>query len=391
MATDDTDFRQRIARNKRATLVLLTGFFLLLATVCSVVALAIGGGIIVAGIGTIAAFAIAWVSYRNSDRLALSSTGATPADPAMFAQLHNVVEEMSIAAGIPKPRVFVVNDPAPNAFATGRDPDHAAVAVTTGLLEKLNRDELQGVMAHELAHIRNYDIRIMTVAVATAGSIALITDLAWRLLWLGGGRSRNKNANPLALLGLVVVGFLAPLAAAMLKAAISRQREGLADASAIEFTRHPTGLRKALEKLDADSTVVRRTSHATSHLWIESPDTHEPQERGRWINNMFDTHPPLRERIDVLRAMEGLPAYTGPDPTMVAELRERAATDAARRGLDGAFGRSGSSAWDTMTAQSGAAASPSGAAPGWYPDPSGVAKALRFWDGTSWTAHLHRP
>jgi heat shock protein HtpX len=218
--------------------------------------------------------------------------------------------------------VYVVQDPAPNAFATGRDHTHAAVAVTTGLLTKMDRDELEGVVAHEMAHVRNLDIRVMTVAVATAGSIAVITDVFWRLMFwgalAGNGRRRGDDNgggnNPLALIAMVVVAVLAPLAAALLQAAVSRKRESLADATAVKFTRYPTGLRRALEKLDADSTVVRETSHATSHLWIESPDERELGNRGARVNRMFNTHPPLSERINLLRQMEGLPPYRGPAP-----------------------------------------------------------------------------
>jgi heat shock protein HtpX len=248
---------------------------------------------------------------------------------------------MAISASIPKPAVYIVDDPAPNAFATGRSWDDAAVAVTTGLLDRMSRDELEGVLAHELAHVRNLDIRVMTVAVATAGSIAVITDVFWRIAFWGavfGGSSRRRDdngrgGNPLALLALVFVAVLAPIAALLLKAAISRHREALADATAVRLTRYPTGLRRALEKLDADSTVVRRTSHATSHLWIESPDDREPGNPGARINQMFHTHPPLSERIDILRSMEGLPPYRGPEPDILADLarREEAAREAAAR------------------------------------------------------------
>jgi Zn-dependent protease with chaperone function len=238
---------------------------------------------------------------------------------------------MAISAGIPKPSVYIVDDPAPNAFATGRSHDDAAVAVTTGLLERMNRDELEGVLAHELAHIRNLDIRVMTVAVATAGSVAVITDVFWRVaFWgaiFGGGRRRDdgdgRGGNPLALVALVFVAVLAPIAALLLKAAISRRREALADATAVKLTRYPTGLRRALEKLDADSTVVRRTSHATSHLWIESPDDQDLGNRGARINRLFSTHPPLSERIDLLRSMEGLPHYHGPEKDVLADLARR--------------------------------------------------------------------
>ena len=192
------------------------------------------------------------------------------------------------------------------------------------------------------------------------------------------------------IIGFVVVLILAPLAAAMLKAAVSRRREALADASAIEFTRYPTGLRKALEKLDADSTVVRHTSHATSHLWIETPDTHDPGDKGRRFNDMFDTAPPLRERIDLLRRLEGLPAYTGPDAEVVADLARRSAVpNGPAPGPSGPGSLGGPSAWDSIDlSRQAAAATSTTAAPGWYADPSGIPAALRYWDGTRWTNHL---
>lgn len=316
-----TDFRELQAKNRRATWVLLGASFALLALVALVVSQITVGGVVAAVLAIVIAGGTTFAGYRSSDTIALRATRAVPADPVAHARLHNLVEEMAIAAGMPKPGVYVVNDPAPNAFATGRDYQRASIAATTGLLDKMERSELQGVIAHEMAHIRNNDIRVMTVAVATAGSVALISDMFWRMLYFGGvsGRRRSRDNNSGAGVIFVVVGFLivavlAPLAAALLRAAVSRSREALADASAVELTRNPEGLRKALEKLDGDVTVVRHTSHATSHLWIEAPDTHEPHEKGRWFNDMFNTHPPLAERINVLRAMEGLAPYEGVAP-----------------------------------------------------------------------------
>jgi heat shock protein HtpX len=337
------DFEDEIRKNRRWTWVLLVSSFGLLALVTTVGALAFGGGRLGVVIGLALALVLTIVAYFSSASLALGSTGARPAPVPEYLQLHNLVEAMAISASIPKPGVYVVDDPAPNAFATGRDYEHAAVVVTAGLLERMNRDELEGVLAHELAHIRNLDIRVMTVAVATAGSVAVITDVFWRLafwgaIFGGGGRRRDdgggRGGNPLALLAMVFVAVLAPIASLMLKAAISRRREALADATAVKMTRYPTGLRRALEKLDADSTVVRRTSHATSHLWIESPDDTELGNRGARVNQMFSTHPPLSERIDILRSMEGLPPYHGPEPDVLADLdrrREQALEDAAAR------------------------------------------------------------
>jgi len=378
-----------------------------------VISLALGGGLIGVILGVLLSFGLTFSSYFKSDTLALRSTRAVPADPAEFTRLHNLVAEVSLAAGITAPRVYVVHDPSPNAFATGRNTEHAAVAVTTGLMDKMSRSELEGVLAHEIAHIRNGDILVMTVAVATAGAIAIIADIFWRMLYwgalTGGGashrrRSNNGNGggNPLIIVGMVVVAVLAPLAAALLRAAVSRSRESLADATAVEITRYPGGLRQALEKLDADITVVRKTSHATSHLWIESPDDTETNARGRKFNDMFSTHPPLSERINILREMEGLPPYEGPDPAIAESLRTMqddrshpdtamslagsrpSATDSALAGVDL------TKVFPGMGEVADSDDHPDHSPAGWYADPSGEPGELRYWSGRDWTEHRHR-
>ncbi len=415
MAGARPDFYDLIAKNRRRTWLLMFAFFCLLTLVGTVASLALGGGIIGVIFAVGVSMTLTFTSYWSSASLALSSTRAVPADPSEYTRLTNLVQEVSLAAGIPAPKVYVVHDPAPNAFATGRNLDNAAVAVTTGLLDKMNRAELEGVIAHELAHVRNGDILVMTVAVATAGSIALISDIFWRMLYwgalTGGGASHRRRSNnnsgggsnPIMLIGLVLVLVLAPIAAALLKAAISRSRESLADATAVKFTRYPSGLREALEKLDADITVVKRTSHATSHLWIESPDDHETNARGRKFNDMFSTHPPLAERINLLRQMEGLPPYEGPDPTVAEAIRtfqdDRTKPDqvaAAQAGV--ATSLAGEAAarsvdFDAIFGGAGEVADsdddPTHAAAGWYADPSGAGGMLRYWDGAAWTQHFH--
>lgn len=296
-----------IARNRRRSWLLVTAAFVLLLLVAEGFNLYVGGGptglvvaLVIASVGTVS-------SYFFSDKLALSIAGAREVTAEQAPQLVNVVHEMAIAAGLPMPRVMVVNDPAPNAFATGRDPEHAVIAVTTGLLERLDREELQGVVGHEMAHVLNRDTRVTTLVVAVCGAIVLLCDLFWRFSFFGG-RSRRRSdsdnggaAAILMILGVVAL-ILAPLGAALIQAAVSRSREGLADASAVALTRNPAGLRSALEKLLHDSTVVSHTSHAMAHLWIESPL--ERQAKGSWLNGMFDTHPPLSERIAALRALE---------------------------------------------------------------------------------------
>ena len=250
------------------------------------------------------------VAYWKSDALALAMSHARPADPATYARLHNLVEGLCIAAGLPKPRVYVIEDDAPNAFATGRNPRHAAVAVTTGLLRKLTRIELEGVLAHELSHVKNYDILVSTLAVTLVGVVALLADFSLRFLWWGGPRHRDDRSGggggasaALAAVGFVLL-LLAPVVAKAMQAAVSRRRETLADVSGVALTRYPPGLISALEKLKDDSTVVHSSSRATAHLWVESPLARSPEEgRLSWFNRLFDTHPPLEERIQALKEL----------------------------------------------------------------------------------------
>jgi len=295
-----------IASNKRRTALLLIGFVVLVA----VVGVAVGS---LAGNGTnglIIAFAIsavfAFTSYWKSDSVALAVSRAHPADEVTYKRLHNLVEGLCIASGLPKPRVYVIDDPAPNAFATGRNPKHAAIAVTTGLLDTMNRVELEGVVAHELSHIKNYDILVSTLAVTLVGTIAIITDITLRMMWWNGGRAhrsgdRNDRGNPLALIGIVLL-ILAPFIGKIMQATVSRRRDTLADVSAVRMTRYPPGLISALEKLQADSTVTHSASMATAHMWIEQPlsGVNDTGRLGAW-HKLFQTHPPLAERIALLR------------------------------------------------------------------------------------------
>jgi heat shock protein HtpX len=241
-----------------------------------------------------------WGSYYGSDKLVLTMTGAKLITREDAPELFNVIEEVVIASGLPMPKVAIVDDTAPNAFATGRDPDHALIAFTTRILDVMDRDELQGVIAHELAHVANRDTLVSAVAATTAGAIAILSDFLMRMMWFGGGRDRDRNSNPLAMVFSLVILLLAPIAAILLKSAISRKRESLADATAVSFTRNPAGLRKALEVLASDTTVVRQKSNAVAHIWIESPLD------GQAVSKMFSTHPPIQERIATLRAMESL-------------------------------------------------------------------------------------
>ena len=296
-----------IKSNKRRSALLIASFVVLLSLVGAAFGILFGAGPVGAIVALVFSGAMAFASYWKADSIALAVSRAKPADPQQYQRLHNLVEGLCIAAGLPKPRVFIVEDPAPNAFATGRNPKHAAIAVTTGLLEKLNRVELEGVIAHELSHVRNYDILVSTLAVTLVGSIALLTNIGMRMMWWNGGRERRDGdrdgGNPLAILGLVLLIF-APLIAKLMQAAVSRRRESLADVSACQMTRYPPGLISALEKLRDDKTVTHSATTATAHLWIEQPmsGVGDAGKFGR-LNRMFDTHPPLEERIALLREL----------------------------------------------------------------------------------------
>jgi heat shock protein HtpX len=301
---------EQITSNKRRSVLLVVAFVLVVAAVAWAFNTVIGygvGGLVVA---LVFAAGAAGLAYWKSDAVALAMSHAKPADVEQYARLHNVVEGLCIAAGLPKPRLYVIDDDAPNAFATGRNPRHAALAVTTGLLDKMTRIELEAVLAHELSHVKNYDILVSTLAVTMVGVVVLLSDWGLRFMWFGGGRRRNNdsggNAGPgaiLALLGFALL-LLAPIAAKLMQFAISRRRESLADVSGVALTRYPPGLISALEKLKDDQTVVHSGSRATAHLWIESPVARTPEEgKLAWLGKMFDTHPPLDERIQALREL----------------------------------------------------------------------------------------
>jgi heat shock protein HtpX len=302
----------QVAQNKRRSYLLILVFVGLVLAVGAALNLLIGGGPYFMLFALVLAGGSAAFSYWKSDSVALRVSRARPATVEEYGRLHNLVEGLCIAGGLPKPRLYIVDDPSPNAFATGRDPKHAAVAVTTGLLEKLNRVELEGVLAHELSHIKNYDILVSTLAVTMVGVMAIAADIGVRFMWFGMGRNRNNSNDGGGGGGLTiifaVIGFalliLSPLIGRAMQAAVSRRRETLADVSGVELTRYPPGLISALEKLRDDYTVVGSTSHATAHLWIEQPQAvEEDQGRMSRINRMFDTHPPLEERIALLREL----------------------------------------------------------------------------------------
>lgn len=250
------------------------------------------------------AVAMAWGSYWFSDSIVLSMSRARPVSRETEPYIVNTVEGLAIAAGLPTPRAYVIDDPAPNAFATGRNPEHAAIAVTTGLVEKLDRLELEGVIAHELAHVKNYDTLISTLAVVLAGTIALLSDWLLRSFWWGGGRRNRDNEGGggagavFAIVGLLLA-LLAPLVAALIQMALSRNREYLADANGALLTRYPPGLAGALRKIAGDPNPLKVANKATASLYIENP----LRDHGGRVNSLFDTHPPIAERIRRLEEM----------------------------------------------------------------------------------------
>ena len=298
------NFRSLQLANQRKTFGLLLGMAVLVFVVIYAVLTYFGKtgvGLVPFAVGM--ALLSVWGSYYASDSIVLTMTGAKELQYSDNPKLFDLVQEVCIASGLKMPKVAIVEDSAPNAFATGRNPEKALIAFTTGILDVMDRDELQGVIAHELSHVKNRDTLVSAIAATTAGAIALLSDFIMRMMWFGGGRDRDRdnNQNPIALIASLIVLILAPLAALLLRSAISRRREALADATAVSFTRNPAGLRKALEVLQRDSTVVNQRSTAVAHIWIESPLDDSS------VSKLFATHPPLAERIATLRAMEANP------------------------------------------------------------------------------------
>jgi heat shock protein HtpX len=294
----------QIASNIRRSYVLIFFFILVVAGIGYVFSLYTRLGPWVMPIAVGFAIAMSWGSYYYSDQIVLGMSGAVEVTKQDELQLWNVVEGLALAAGLPMPRLYVIEDSAPNAFATGRDPHHAALAVTRGLLTKMNRLELEGVVGHEMAHIRDYDIRFMMLVSVLVGTIVLLSDWMTRSLWYGGGRRRSSDSGGggagsiLLLIGLVLV-ILSPIIAQLMQLAVSRRREFLADAEGAHLTRYPEGLASALQKIAADPDPLETANKATAALYICNPLA----DHGGWLNSLFDTHPPVEERIARLRAM----------------------------------------------------------------------------------------
>ena len=293
---------EQIASNRRRSVFLILLLVLIIVGIAYVFGLYYDLGAYVVIPAAVFALLMSWGSYYYSDKIVLRMSGAKPVNRKQEPYLWNTVEGLSIAAGLPMPRLYVIEDSAPNAFATGRDPSHAALAVTQGLLDKMSRLELEGVVGHEMAHIQNYDIRFMTLVSVLVGTVVLLSDWMLRSLRYGRGRRRRSRAGGAAgivmLIGLVFV-ILSPIIAQLMRFALSRRREFLADASGAMLTRYPEGLASALEKIAADPEPLEVANKATAHLYIWNP---LKDHRGR-MNRLFSTHPPVEERVRRLREM----------------------------------------------------------------------------------------
>lgn len=304
---------EAVASNKRKSLLVLILFVVFVTIAIYVISQAMGvylgyepGGLGIAGLAFIISGLMSLGSYFFSDRIILTISRARPADRKRDFHFYTVAENLSLGAGVPKPKLYVIDDSAPNAFATGRDPEHAVVVATKGLLQKLDRTELEGVVAHELSHIRHFDTRLMAIVAVLVGSVALLADWFFRMTWFGRGRS-NRKSGQLGAIFLVlgiIFAILAPIIANLIKLAISRRREFLADAGAISITRQPDGLIRALEKISSDHEPLEVANKATAHLYITNPFKKDDIKGAvSWFAGLFNTHPPVEERIQTLKKM----------------------------------------------------------------------------------------
>ncbi len=279
-------------------------FVAFIATVAYVFGQANGMGFTFAGIALIIAGLMSLGSYYFSDSMVLAVSGAHPVAQSDDPELYHVVENLAIAAGLPKPKIYIIEDPAPNAFATGRDPEHGVVCVTRGLRQRLDKAELEGVIAHEMSHIGDYDTRLMAIVTILVGLIALLADWFMRSLWWGGGRRNDREGGQLESLFVIlgiVLAILSPIIATLIQLAVSRRREFLADANGAYLTRYPEGLARALEKISNDKQPASFANNATAHLFIVNP--FKGKTVSSWFAGLFDTHPSIAERIKILRSM----------------------------------------------------------------------------------------
>jgi heat shock protein HtpX len=264
------------------------------------------GGLGMAGIALIISGLMSFGGYYFSDRIVLSISQARPADRNREFAFFTAAENLSLAAGLPKPRLYVIEDSAPNAFATGRDPEHAVICATTGLLQKLDRTEIEGVIAHELTHIKNYDTRLMSVVAVLVGTVALLGDWFFRMTWYGRKRDSKDNGGQIGAI-LIVLGIafaiLSPFIAQFIQLAISRRREFMADAGSVSVTRQPSGLISALQKISSDHQPLEAANKATAHLYIANPFKDKTKSAVGWFAGLFNTHPPVEERLKALQEM----------------------------------------------------------------------------------------
>ncbi|HEY2915635.1 MAG TPA: zinc metalloprotease HtpX [Candidatus Limnocylindrales bacterium] len=319
-------FYDQQSANRRESVVLVVVVVAILAALGFAIGYGtsgyVEGGVIVTVGAVVLGLLLTVGSYFAGDQLVLASSGAKEVDAQSAPQLLNVVQEMAIAAGVPMPKVYIVDDTAPNAFATGRDPNHASVAVTSGLLQKLDREELQGVLGHELSHVRNFDIRFGLLVAVLVGSIALLADMFLRFTWWGGGRRSSRDDRgggglaAIVFVLAIVLAIIAPFIARMVQLAVSRQREYLADASSVELTRNPHGLEQALAKIAGDQEVLESANRATAHLYFTNPI----KKFEARANGMFSTHPPIVDRINRLRQLTGDPPLAEADVRALAGL-----------------------------------------------------------------------
>lgn len=297
----------QIDANRRKTFFLMLGFSIFIVVVAYVLVLALGfegiGALGFVGIFLIISGFVNLGSYYWSDKLVLSMTGAKPINKESNRDLYRIVENLTISSGSPMPKIFVMDDPASNAFATGRDPKHAVIVFSSGLLNRLDKLELEGVAAHELSHVRNYDTRLMSIVVVLVGMIALLADIFFRSLWFGGGSRGRRGGGALIIIVGVAVAVLAPIAAQLIKLSISRRREFLADSSGALLTRNPEGLASALLKISNDTTPAKHVSTANAHLFIANP--FKGKQGKSWLARLFQTHPPMEERVKALRSSIG--------------------------------------------------------------------------------------
>ncbi|MHB8896687.1 MAG: M48 family metallopeptidase [Candidatus Geothermincolia bacterium] len=303
---------EQISHNKWRSGLMLGFFVIFVIGLGFVIGLALGGtnhpqyAFIGLAIGFVIALIMGMVSYWSSDKVALAVSGAMPIDDdSRWIRYRNAVEGLAIAAGVPTPRIYVIDDPAPNAFATGRNPQNSAIAATTGLLEMMNDQELQGVIAHEMSHVKNYDILVLSMTIVLVGTVIMVSDIFLRTFWFADNDSDSGEAGLILLVIGIALAIIAPIVAQLIKLSIGRRREYLADANGALLTRYPPGLANALRKLGADNKQLRRANKATAHLYISQPLKTGSGDKGSCLNRMFDTHPPIEERIARLDAMVG--------------------------------------------------------------------------------------